>query len=433
MTQQAPWPAAAGDAPPQTPGLGAVLPTALPLLLGYGALQAGNALQGTLLAVRAEAIGFSASEVGLVAAGFWVGMIAGSRRIPPLIHAVGQVRIFAALASLASAAALLHLLIQHPVAWVATRALTGICYAGLFISVESWLNAAATRTTRGRLFAVYGMTGLAAGLGGQFLLPLADTSGYILFCLVSVIISLSLVPVALTPVEAPAVPPSTDGGARLGWRDLYARTPFGVIAAPLAGVSAGAFFGLGPFFAVRAGMDALEVATFMALASLGAFVMTWPLGRLSDRIDRRLVVTACSAAAVALVALNLAMVAAPTEAPRVVHYAFALGFGALIVPAYSIVAAHVNDQMRPHEYVEASGKLLILYGAGSALGPVAAGVAVSALGDRGFSSVIVAAQAAVVAVGLWRIMAERALRPRDKGEFVPNPVTPAIAPRPEAG
>ena len=421
-------PSATGS-PTAQAGLRAALPVAAPLLLGYGALQAGNALQGSLLAVRAEAIGFSASEVGLVAAGFWVGMIAGSLRVPPVIAAVGQVRTFAALASLASAAALLHLLIQSPAAWVAIRALTGVCFAGLFICVESWLNGAATQGTRGRLLAVYGMTGLLAGVAGQFLLPLADASGYVLFCLVSVIISCSLVPVALTRVSAPTAPEAL-GGGRLGWRDLAGRTPFGVIAAPLAGVSAGAFFGLGPFFAVRAGMSVLEVAGFMATASFGAFAATWPLGRLSDRIDRRLVVTACSSLATALLLALAAVVIEPVGVPRGVQFAFALGFGALIVPTYGIVAAHVNDRMGAHEHVHASGRLLILYGAGSAFGPVAAGLAISTVGDRGFSLVILVAQAAIVASGVWRIVAEGTLPRWAKRRFAPTPVTPAIAPGP---
>lgn len=404
--------------------LAGILPALAPLLLGYAALQAGNALQGSLLGVAAQASGFSAFEAGLIASGFWCGVIAGSPLTRRLIERVGHVRTFAALASIASASAPAHLLLTAPVAWIVTRAVTGACFAGLFVSCESWFNAATTRSTRGRAFAVYAMTGLAAGLVGQPMLSAADPTGYVLFCVVSVAISLSLVPMALARVDAPAVVLAPDASPDLGWAELARRTPFAVAGALLAGASL--FYGLGAYYAVGVGMSPMGTAAFMAAASLGALIVTWPLGRLSDRMDRRVVVVACSGCAVVLLTISAVMLPEPRGLPWAAHAGFALLFGILILPGYGLIAAHAGDRMRPGEHVAAAGSLLVLYAVGSAAGPLLGGVALRLAGDMAFSALMAAAQAGLVAVGVWRMLAERAPRSSRKARFVPTPVTPAL-------
>ena len=187
----------------------ATVPTLLALLLGFGLMQMGNTLQGTLLSVRGAIESFSPAQIGAVGAGFWVGVVIGSLRCGKLIQSVGHIRAFLALGAIASTAPLLHLLLMDPIAWIVARALTGFCFAGLFIVVESWLNSAATDETRGQIMSVYAMTGLLAGIVGQLLLPTTDPAGFRPFCIIAIIIAFALVPIALTR----AVAPTHDGGA----------------------------------------------------------------------------------------------------------------------------------------------------------------------------------------------------------------------------
>jgi MFS family permease len=178
--------------------------TLIGLLLGFGLMQMGNTLQGTLLSIRGVIESFSPAQIGAVGAGFWVGIVIGSLRAGKLVQSVGHIRAFLALGAIASTAPLLHLLIMNPTVWIATRALTGFCFAGLFIVVESWLNSAATDQTRGQILSVYAMTGLLAGIVGQLLLPATDPAGFRPFCVVAIIIAIALVPIALTRAAAPA-------------------------------------------------------------------------------------------------------------------------------------------------------------------------------------------------------------------------------------
>ncbi|HYY29807.1 MAG TPA: MFS transporter, partial [Chthoniobacterales bacterium] len=253
----------------------ATLPTLLGLLLGFGLMQMGNTLQGTLLSVRGGIESFSPAQIGAVGAGFWVGIVIGSLRAGKLVQSVGHIRAFLALGAIASTAPLLHLLVLDPTAWIAVRALTGFCFAGLFIVVESWLNSAATDQTRGQILSVYAMTGLLAGIVGQLLLPATDPAGFRPFCIVAIIIAIALVPIALTQAVAPA---HEGGGARINLKGLYKQSPFGLVSAALCGITTSAFFTLGPVFAQQRGLDTAGVAAFMASGTFGGFLMAWPVG-----------------------------------------------------------------------------------------------------------------------------------------------------------
>ena len=301
----------------------------------------GNTLQGTLLSVRGGIEGFSPAQIGAVGAGFWVGVVIGSLRCGKLIQSVGHIRAFVALGAIASTAPLLHLLVMDPIAWVVARALTGFCFAGLFIVVESWLNSAATDETRGQILSVYAMTGLLAGIVGQLLLPATDPAGFRPFCIIAIIIAFALVPIALTRAVAPT---QDEGGARISIRGLYRQSPFGLVAAFMCGVTTSAFFTLGPIFAQRRGLDTGGVAAFMASGTLGGFLMAWPLGLLSDRLDRRLVIIGAAVTASTTLVIMMALV--PEEASRWILYLCAGIFGGTIIPTYSVVMAHVNDRRR---------------------------------------------------------------------------------------
>lgn len=396
-----------------------VLPTLLALLLGYGLMQMGNTLQGTLLSIRGSIETFSPTEVGAVGAAFWAGIVLGSLWAGTVIARVGHTRTFAALAAVAASTALFHLLAIHPVVWIAARALTGFCFAGLFMVVESWLNSAASGETRGQILSLYGMTGLIAGIGGQLLLPAGDPAGFRLFCAVSMIISLALVPIALSRATAPA---HATGEAGISLPRLYGQSPFGLVAAFLCGVTSASFFALGPLFAHEAGLDTGGIAIFMACGTLGGFAMTWPLGWLSDRMDRRLVIIAAAGAAAAIILALLTFV--PAKPPVWVLYFCVAVFGGSVIPTYSIVTAHVNDMVKPGEFVAASGGLLIVLGAGSTAGPIVSGMAMSLFGPRGLAYTTILAQVLIAAWGVYRIRQRAAPPEAEKEAFVPEPAVP---------
>jgi MFS family permease len=323
-----------------------------------------------------------------------------------------------ALGAIASTAPLVHLLAIHPILWVAARALTGFCFAGLFMVVESWLNGAAAEQTRGKILSVYGMTGLLAGILGQLLLAVANPAGFRPFCVIAIIIAIALVPIAL--IEA-AAPVQQGAEIRISLRELYRQSPFGLVAAFLCGVTTSAFFTLGPIFAQRRGLDTTGVAIFMASGTLGGFLLTYPLGLLSDRLDRRLAIIGAAITASLTILILVAVV--PKHAPPWLVYLCVALFGGTIVPTYSVVMAHVNDSVGEGEFVAASGGLLIVQGAGAVVGPLVAGLAMSFL-QRGLSSTIITAQILIAAFGVYRLRQRAAPPAQHKRAFVVEPTVP---------
>jgi MFS family permease len=402
-----------------TSSLRTTLPTLFALLLGYALMQVGNTLQGTLLSVRGSIEQFTPTIIGAVGAAFWVGIVIGSLWAGRVIHQVGHTRAFSALAAVASSAVLLHLLVISPAVWIAARAVTGFCFAGLFIVVESWLNASVTEKTRGQVLSLYSMTGLVAGIGGQMLLPAGDPHGFRLFCFVAILISLALVPTALSRATAPAHAVSD---TKINLMQLYRQSPFGVVAAVLCGITTSSFFALGPIWAQERGLDTTEIALFMTCGTLGGFVTTWPLGWLSDRMDRRHVIIGAAAMAASILLVLIHFV--PLDVPVWLLFAYVAIFGGSVIPTYSIVTAHVNDMVKPGEFVAAAGGLLILLGAGAAIGPVIAGAAMTEFGRLGLIYVVVIAQSLMAIWGAYRSIQRAAPPTESKEAFVPEPTVP---------
>jgi MFS family permease len=399
--------------------LRATLPTLFALLLGYALMQVGNTLQGTLLSVRGSIEQFTPTEIGAVGSAFWGGIVIGSLYAGRVIQQVGHTRAFAALAAVAASTALFHLLVISPAVWIAARALTGFCFAGLFIVVESWLNASVTAQTRGQVLSVYGMTGLIAGIGGQMLLPAGDPYGYRLFCFVAILISLALVPTALSRATAPAHAVSD---TKINLMKLYRQSPFGVVAAVLCGVTTSSFFALGPIWAQERGLNTAEIAIFMACGTLGGFATTYPLGWLSDRMDRRHVIIGASGMAAAIL-LALIHFVSPSV-PVWLIFLYVAIFGGSVIPTYSIVTAHVNDMVKPGEFVAAAGGLLILQGVGASIGPIIAGMAMTEFGRLGLLYVVIIAQALMAIWGAYRCLQRAAPPTEEKESFSIEPAVP---------
>jgi MFS family permease len=374
------------------------------LLLGFGLLMLGDGLQGTLLGLRASLEGFQTTVTGLVLSAFYLGFLGGSVLAPRMVRRVGHIRTFAALASVASAAILIHAVIVEPVTWGALRLTTGFCFAGLYVATESWLNDRATNETRGQLLSVY-MLVMYVGVGaGQFLLNVADPLGYILFILVSVLISIALVPLLLSAEPAPEF----ENPDMLGVATLYRISPLGVVGAFGTGWANSAFFAMGPVFAEGLGYSVAEVSIFMSAAVAGCVVLQWPIGHASDRFDRRTVLMLVTflAAAAALGAVGL------IESGPLALYAVVALFGGLSFPMYSLCIAHANDYLEPSQMVPASGALVLVGGIGAILGPFSASAAMTLLGPAGLFWCLTVVHVALGVFALYR-MARRPARPLD--------------------
>ena len=276
------------------------------LLLSVIILQLSQSLQASLIAVRADAEAFSTSTIGFIGMAFFVGFVISGKLVPMMIRRAGHIRTFAALASAFSAVALLHAVMISPLAWIALRLASGICVAGLLMVTESWINDQTDNGHRGNILSVYIVLYLGASALGQTILPLADTNGYTLFVVVSVMASISLLPVLMSQTSQPVIVDT----ARMGYGELYHTSPLGFIGCLLTGLAQGGFFAMGALLAVRLGLDATGVATFMSMFILGSIISQWPIGWLSDHIDRRYVIIIC-AIGVAVISLLLTDSIAP--------------------------------------------------------------------------------------------------------------------------
>jgi MFS family permease len=390
--------------------LPSIITTTWPLLLGMGVLMLGAGLQGTLLGLRATLEGFPAPVTGVIMSCYYVGYLVGTTAAPRLLRQVGHVRVFAALAACASAAVLIQACFIHPLPWAAMRLLTGVCFAGIYVVAESWLNDRAGPGSRGRLFAVY-MLVLYVGLGtAQFLLVLADPSTPTPFMLVSVLICLSIVPIVVSAQQTPevAVP------RKVRYRELYRDSPLGVVAVSVSGMISSIIFSMGPVYARLSGLGTSAVATFMAVSILAAVLTQYPVGRLSDRMDRRTVI----AGVCTLATIVAGSIAAFGEMPRAALLALAAVFSGLVLTLYSLAVSHVNDKLEPAQMVAASSALLLLNGSAAALGPVLAGSLIAAFGPPAYFATLATLTGGLTVYDLWRKARRKPVSPAQKGPFV---------------
>jgi len=381
-----------------------------PLLLGMGVLMLGAGLQSTLLGVRATLEGFPTLVTGSVMSCYYVGYVLGTMIAPPLLRHVGHIRVFAALAAVASVAILVQGCLVNPWVWAPMRLASGLCFAGIYVVAESWLNDRANRANRGRLFAIY-MLVLYVGLGtAQFLLIVSNPLTPTPFMLVSVLISLAMVPIVLSAQRLPE--PAAPRKVRL--RELYRNSPLGVVGVTVSGLTSAIIFSMGPVYARLSGLETTGVAAFMAVSILAAVLTQYPVGRLSDRMDRRTVI----AAVCTLAALVAGSIAAFPGMPHAVFLTLAALFSGLVLTLYSLSVSHVNDKLEPAQMVAASSALLLLNGSAAAVGPVLAGSLMTAFGPPAYFATLAALTGILAIYDLWRKSRRMPVPPSQKGPFI---------------
>jgi MFS family permease len=381
-----------------------------PLLLGMGILMLGAGLQSTLLGLRATLEQFPTPVTGMIMSCYYVGYLVGTRLAPQLLRRVGPVRVFATLAALASVAVLIHASWVHPVPWALMRFISGVCFAGIYVVAESWLNHRASRSNRGGLLAVY-MLVLYVGLGGaQFLLVLGSPQSPGLFMLVSALISVAMVPIVASAQQLPepAVP------QRVRFRDLYRNSPLGVVAVALSGMISSIIFSMGPVYARLSGAGTRGVAEFMAVSILAAVLTQYPVGRLSDRMDRRTVIASVCLLATAVAATQVVF----AGLPRALFLLLTALFSGAALTLYSLSVSHVNDKLEHAQMVAASSALLLINGMAAAFGPVLTGGLMAEFGPRAYFGTLGTLTGALTLYDLWRKTRRRAVRGEPKAPFI---------------
>ncbi|MDO9418003.1 MFS transporter [Pararhizobium sp.] len=393
------------------------------LMLSTLLMMVGFGLQGYVLPVRSVMEGWSTLTVSMIATGYTLGFTLSCIVTPKFVLRVGHVRVFVALITLLTIAILLCSLIVDWRAWFVFRALSGFAISGSYMIIESWLNEKVTNENRGTLFSVYLITTMIGTIGGQYLVPLGDPSNTSLFVLCGVIFSLALLPTTLSSSPMPAPPTE----AKFDLPGLYRRSPVAAVGAFLAGALSGAWLNLGGVFTQKVGLSTAEGATLLAAVLGGSAISQIPIGRASDKMDRRIVMVFCG---IVGVLSCVAMVFAIGQS-AVVLYIVAAFVGSVLFPIYALNVAHANDLARPNEYVEISSGMMIIYGIGTISGPLMVGPVMDRFGPAALFAVLAVYFALYAAYAAWRIMkrkqADGLVSKTDfQANTVPQPGTEAV-------
>ncbi|PWJ15814.1 MFS transporter [Jannaschia seohaensis] len=390
------------------------------LLIGIVLIMLGNGMQFTLMGLRGDIEGFSAPELGIITSGYFAGFLSGARLTPLLIRRVGHVRVFGALGGLMSAALIAFPLLSDPWSWTALRILIGLCMSGIYVTAESWLNAQSTNESRGTVLAAYMICQTIGIIGGQWLLTLGDATTSVLFIGASILVSISFAPILLsaTPVPATSVSPP------MSLKALFESSPLGTVGIFLLGSIYATQSGMGAVFGAQTGMTTDAIALFVAALFAGALLFQFPIGWLSDRIDRRKVI--CGTALVGAVFCGFGYFARDSET-------FLLGAaliaGGMTTPLYALFLAYTNDFLSSDDMPGASGGLVFVFGCGAIVGPLITGWTMEATGPFAFWSVLGATFATIAVYALYR-MTQRAMIPAEATDsyiaVVPGATTVAV-------
>ena len=387
------------------------------LLLGVMLLMIGNGLQGTLLGVRGSIEGFSTFEMSVVMSAYFLGFLFASRVVPKMIRNVGHVRVFAALASFISAVLILYPALANPWVWAVGRVIIGFCFCGVYITAESWLNAAATNETRGKALSLYMLVQVVGIVIAQGLLPVADPGGFILFVIPSILVSIAVAPILLAASPTPAF----DSTKPMSLKRLWEASPLGCMGMFLLGGVFAAQFGMSAVYGGKAGLTLPQISAFVASFYVGAILLQFPIGWVSDRMDRRLLILLVAAGG------GLASVLGAFAGA---NFSFLLLAAAIIGgtsnPLYSLLIAYTNDYLSREDMAGASGGLLFINGLGAIAGPIIIGWSMDTFGARGYFLLMAVLLGLLVAYAAWRMTRRPAPSVQETGAFAPLAPTSSL-------
>ncbi|MDO9638751.1 MAG: MFS transporter [Pseudotabrizicola sp.] len=386
------------------------------LLLGLGLLMLGNGMQGTLLGIRGGIENFTTFQMSLVMSAYFVGFLFGSRLAPDMIRRVGHVRVFAALGSMISAVLILYAAAPDWMAWAALRVVIGFSFSGVYIATESWLNNASTNENRGQALSLYLIVQMIGIIAAQLLLNVGDPSGYILFVIPSVLVSLAFTPILLSASPAPAF----ESTKPMSFRRLYEASPLGCVGMFLLGGVFSAQFGMAAVWGTQAGLSIADLTIFVSAIYVGGLVLQYPIGWLSDRIDRRIVVLW-----LAVLGAVVLMIPVIFDPPFWVLVGVGAVCGGVSNPLYSLLLAYVNDYLDKTDMAAASAGLMFINGLGAISGPVITGWMMGVIGSSGFFLFMGILFAVLAAYAGWR-MTQRRETPQVTSGYTPVSPTASI-------
>ena len=380
------------------------------LLLGVLLLMIGNGLQGTLLGVRGSIEGFSTFEMSVVMSAYFLGFLFASRVVPNMIRNVGHVRVFAALASFISAVLILYPTLANPWIWAVGRVVIGFCFCGVYITAESWLNAAATNETRGKALSLYMLVQVVGIVIAQGLLLVADPGGFVLFVIPSILVSIAVAPILL----AASPTPSFDTTKPMSLKRLWEASPLGCMGMFLLGGVFAAQFGMSAVYGGKAGLSLPQISAFVASFYVGAVLLQFPIGWVSDRMDRRLLILIVSG--VGGVAAVLGALASGSFVMLILAAAL---IGGTSHPLYSLLIAYTNDYLSRDDMAGASGGLLFINGLGAIAGPLIIGWSMDFFGPRGYFLLMAVLLLLLAIYAGWRMTQRAAPAVADTNAYAP--------------
>lgn len=387
-----------------------VLSSAWALLLGVGLLMIGNGLQGTLLGVRGEIEGFTTLEMSLVMSSYFLGFLGGSRLASEMIRRVGHVRVFAALASLISAVMILYPAFTNPYAWSVGRIIIGFCFSGVYVTAESWLNNAADNENRGKALSLYMIVQMTGIIAAQGLMMVGDPAGYVPFVIASVLVSISFAPILLSISPTPAF----DSTKPMTLKELMKISPLGCVGMFLLGGVFSAQFGMSAVYGAATGLSIAQISLFVATFYIGAFILQYPIGWISDRSDRRLLILLAAAGGAAGSVVGMMLGDA-----YFLLLVSAFVVGGLANPLYSLLIAYTNDYLEHDDMAAASGGLVFINGLGAIAGPLITGwiMGDAVFGPPGFFMFMAALLVVLAIYAGYRMTQRPAVPVEDTGTF----------------
>ncbi|MCR4268017.1 MFS transporter [Nitratireductor sp. ZSWI3] len=391
------------------------------LLCGTAFLLTASGLHGLLLPLRGQLEGFPTASLGALGTTWAAGFIAGCFVAPRLVRRAGHVRAFGAFAASGAIIALLTGMWVDSVAWIVLRVFTGFTMAGAFMVIESWLNEKSTNENRGTVFGIYMMVTYASLTAGQMAVAFGDVSNTILFMTTGILFCLALIPTAVSK----AVTPQPLAQVSLDLRGLYANSPVAVVGCVLIGIANGAWGTLGAVYGGAIGISTLQIATMMSLAVLAGAALQLPAGRLSDRVDRRFVISGAAFGS-GLIGLMI-LLTTPRDGSFVI--AMTAVYGAFAYTLYSIIVAHANDHASSEDFVKVSSGLLLLYGFGTMLGPLVGGILMERMLPESLFLTTALAHIALAAYALLRISRRAPVPVEEREAFKTLPSERAATPQ----
>ena len=410
--------------------MGKLLKNSWALFTGYFVVVIAHGFQGNLLGVRSVIEEFSFLATGIMMSGYFVGYFTGANMVPKLVGKVGHIRVFAAFASMASLSILIHAVFVNPIIWALIRFITGFSLVAIFIVMESWLNDRANNRTRGQLLSIYMFITLIGMSLGTLLLNFSSPEKYEPFILVSLLLSIALIPILLTKRKAPKF-------RKLGFIDvkgLYKTSPLGTVSMFCTGIIHSALFSLGAVYAASMNFTIFEISLLLFVVTVSGGIFQWPIGYYSDKSDRRIIIIFCTFFAALFCSLAIfssgtslenMYIASGLGLDKIFFFIYVGLYAGMAIPLFTLNLAYVNDYISKDKFVSAGGGMQIIFGMGAMTGPLLCSLAMNKFGTNGFFIHLLFFHLIIGMFGLYRIT-QRSYEDNPESVFTPLPrnITP---------